>query len=77
MTENTKKAKALGKVMEIDERRIQDHFGEMVRGTVEETLNSILDAEADALCGAQRYERSPERTLKHGMDEFEERVGDA
>jgi transposase-like protein len=28
---------------------------------VEEILNSMLDAEADALCGAQRYERSPDR----------------
>jgi putative transposase len=28
---------------------------------VEETLNAILDAQADAMCGAQRYERSPDR----------------
>lgn len=37
--------------------RIKDHLGEMVRGTVEEALNAILDAEADRLCGAGRYER--------------------
>tara|TARA_B100000614_G_scaffold233123_1_gene228222 strand:- start:154 stop:1365 length:1212 start_codon:yes stop_codon:yes gene_type:complete len=54
-------AKTLGKVVQIDEARIQDHLGELVRGTVEETLNAMLDAEADALCGAQRYERSPDR----------------
>jgi transposase-like protein len=54
-------SKTLGKVVQIDEARIQDHLGELVRGTVEETLNSMLDAEADALCGAQRYERSPDR----------------
>jgi hypothetical protein len=30
----------------------------VVRGTVEETLNALLDAEADRLCNAQRYERS-------------------
>ena len=60
MTEDSKKL--LGKVVQIDEKRIQDHLGELVRGTVEETLNSLLDAEADALCGAQRYERSPDRT---------------
>ncbi len=42
----------------IDEARIRDHLGEMVRGTVEETLNAMLDAEADQLCGAGRYERS-------------------
>ena len=33
----------------------------MVRGTVEETLNAMLDAEADQLCGAGRYERSKAR----------------
>src|SRR5262245_23400912 len=33
----------------------------MVRGTVEETLNAMLDAEADRLCGAGRYERSEAR----------------
>lgn len=60
MTEDNKKT--LGKVVQIDERRIQDHLGELVRGTVEETLNGMLEAEADALCGAQRYERSPQRT---------------
>ena len=60
MEEDSKKT--LGKVVQIDERRIQDHLGELVRGTVEETLNGMLEAEADALCGAQRYERSPERT---------------
>jgi transposase-like protein len=29
-----------------------------VRSSVEETLNALLDAEADRLCNAQRYERS-------------------
>ena len=33
----------------------------MVRGTVEETLNAMLDAEADEMCKAQRYEHSPDR----------------
>ena len=32
-----------------------------MRGTVEETLNALLDAEADRLCNAQRYERSAAR----------------
>jgi hypothetical protein len=30
--------KAMGQVIQIDEARIRDHLGEMVRGTVEETL---------------------------------------
>src|ERR1700744_666493 len=51
----------MGQVIQIDEARIRDHLGEMVRGTVEETLNGMLDAEADELCGAGRYERSQVR----------------
>ena len=53
--------KDMGDVIRIDEARIKDHLGEMVRGTVEEALNAMLDAEADALCGAARYERSKKR----------------
>jgi len=51
----------MGQVIQIDEERIRDHLGEMVRGTVEEALNAMLDAEADRLCGAARYERSESR----------------
>ena len=54
-------AKAIGQVIQIDEAKIRDHLGEMVRGTVEEALNAMLDAEADRLCGAGRYERSEAR----------------
>src|SRR5580700_6306444 len=32
--------KPMGQVIQIDEGRIRDHLGEMVRGTVEETLNA-------------------------------------
>ena len=60
MDENGK-PKAMGQVIQIDEARIRDHLGEMVRGTVEEALNAMLDAEADRLCGAGRYERSEGR----------------
>lgn len=41
-----------GPVVQIDEGRIQAHLDEVVRSTVEETLNALLDAEADHLCGA-------------------------
>ena len=34
---------------------------EVVRSSVEDTLNAMLEAEADQLCQAQRYERSPDR----------------
>lgn len=60
MDENGK-PKPMGEVIQIDEARIRDHLGEMVRGTVEEALNAMLDAEADRLCGADRYERSEGR----------------
>jgi hypothetical protein len=53
--------KPMGQVIQIDETRIRNHLGEMVRGTVEEVLNAMLDAEADQLCGAGRYERSQAR----------------
>jgi transposase-like protein len=53
--------KPLNKVIRIDESEIRGHLDEMVRGTVEETLNSMLDAEADEMCKAQRYEHSPDR----------------
>ena len=52
--------KPMGQVIQIDEARIRTSR-EMVRGTVEETLNAMLDAEADQLCGAGRYERSEAR----------------
>lgn len=51
----------LDKIIQIDESQVKDHLGELVRGTVEETLNNLLDAEADQLCNAARYERSEAR----------------
>jgi transposase-like protein len=54
--------KNLSQIIKIDEGQIQQHLGEMVRSTVEETLNAMLDAEADHLCSAQRYERTEART---------------
>ena len=50
-----------GKIIQIDEEGVKDHLGQIVKGTVQETLNAMLDAEADQLCNAQRYERSAER----------------
>jgi transposase-like protein len=45
----------------IDDERIRDHLGQIVRGTVEETLNGLLEAEAERLCNAGRYERTQAR----------------
>ena len=53
--------KSMSKVIRIDESEIRSHLDEVVRGTVEETLNAMLDAEADEIGHAQRYEHSPDR----------------
>ena len=55
------KRKPMGEVIQIDDARIRDHLGEMARGTVEVALNELLDAEADRLCGAGKYERTEGR----------------
>lgn len=51
----------LPNVIQIDEARVQQHLGGLVRQSVEDTLNALLDTEADQLCQAERYERSPDR----------------
>jgi transposase-like protein len=50
-----------GRIIQIDEEQVKDHLGEIVRGTVQETLNALLDEEAERLCRAKRYERTEER----------------
>ena len=59
MTENT--PSPLDNVITIDDERIKSHLDRVFRGSVEEMLNALLDAEADRLCTAQRYERSEAR----------------
>lgn len=54
-------SKKLGNVISINQDQIKEHLGEIVRSTVEETLNGLLDAEADQLCNAKRYERTSGR----------------
>src|SRR5215472_12961011 len=50
------------KLIEVDQTQLARHVDGLVRNVVEDTLNALLDAEADQLCGARRYERSPDRT---------------
>ena len=59
---STESDKHLSKVIKIDESQIQSHLDQMVRNTVEETLNGLLDAEAEQLCNAKRYERTAVRS---------------
>ena len=48
-------------IITINESLVKNQLSEVVRETVEETLNKLLDAEADELCKAQRYKHSPDR----------------
>jgi putative transposase len=48
-------------VIRIDEDQFKEHVADVVRQSVEETLNGLLEAEVNGICGATRYERSPER----------------
>ena len=51
-------ARQLGNIVKIDDGKIKDYLDSVVRGTVEGTLNALLEAEAEKLCGAGRYERT-------------------
>ena len=48
-------------MVQVDEEAVRGHLDEVVRTSVEQTLNGLLAAEADRLCWAQKYERSAER----------------
>jgi transposase-like protein len=48
-------------IIQFNEGAVRDHLGEMVRNTVEETLNNMLEAEADRLCNAEKYQRNEAR----------------
>lgn len=50
-----------GRIIQIDEEGVKNHLREIVKGTVQETLNTLLDEEADRLCNARRYERTEAR----------------
>src|SRR5690242_14292263 len=59
MAEDT--AEGLKDAIRVDTAELRGHVDAVVRSSVEETLNALLQAEADVICGATRYERSPER----------------
>jgi putative transposase len=56
-----REARIVGKIVDINEGEIRSHLDRMVLQSVEDTLNALLDAEADRLCGASRYEHSADR----------------
>jgi putative transposase len=48
-------------MIQVDQEQLHKHLDNVVRDSVEQTLNALLDAEADELCGAKRYQRSADR----------------
>ena len=49
------------KIVQLNEEVIKVELKELVRSSVEETLNGLLEQEAQQLTNAARYERSAER----------------
>ena len=56
-----KTQEAIAQAITVDAEKVKSHLDEVVRSTVEQTLNTLLDEEADRVAGAGRYERSPDR----------------
>lgn len=48
-------------IIHLNEEVIKNQLSQLVRGSVEETLNKLLDEEADRIANAARYERNEER----------------
>ena len=48
-------------IVQFNEEIIKGQIKELVRGSVEETLNELLDTEAEKLTQAARHERSEAR----------------
>ena len=48
-------------IASVDEEPLEADLRELVRKTVQETLNALLDEEADEMVGAERYERTAAR----------------
>jgi putative transposase len=48
-------------IVQVNESEIRRHVDQLVLGSVEDTLNALLEAEADQLCQARRYERNESR----------------
>lgn len=56
------KKSVVKKMVKVNEEEVRNFLKKQVKDSVETTMNTMLDAEADALCGAKKYERSPDRT---------------
>ena len=48
-------------ILKLDATKVESHLDGKVRQAVEDVLNGMLSAEADALCNARRYQRTADR----------------
>ena len=48
-------------IVSVDQEAIKSELRKLVKTTVEQTINALLDEEADQLVGAERYERTAKR----------------
>ena len=51
------------KIIQFDDAMFESKFDALVRVKVEQTINAMLDAEADEIANAARYERAGERKV--------------
>ena len=52
-----------GNIIKLDQELIHTELKDLVKNSVEETLNAMLDAEADRLVNAERYASDAKRCL--------------
>lgn len=67
------------KIVSFDEVAIKTHLEKLIKETVQETLNALLDEEADRLVNAEKYERTADREayrFGHYKRKLTSRVGD-
>ena len=62
-------------IIHLNEELIKSDLKDLVRSSVEETLNALLDKEADELINAQRYERSADRQGRGQGQSHDHRMG--
>ena len=48
-------------IIQFNKEEIKSRLGDLVRQSVEDTLNAMLDAEADQITRAYKYERTEKR----------------
>ena len=61
------------KIVQLNEELIKGQIKELVRSSAEETLNELLEKEAESLTQAARYERSEALSLIHIWSFFRRR----